>query len=89
MAPAKDFDDMAVTFGKMKEFMEVDFSLRTAENVAQSPPKKAALNTRMNYYQSLINKPGQVVQRLYPVITQCEAINADTLKASKLHLIRQ
>ena len=89
MAPAEDFDDVAVTFGKIKEFMEVDFSLGTAENVTPSPPKKTALHTWTNYYRSLINKPSQVVQRLSLLIAQCEAIDADTLKASKPHLIRQ
>ena len=32
MAADEDIDDMAATFGKIKEFMEVDFTLGTAEN---------------------------------------------------------
>ena len=89
--PAENLDQMAETFSKIKEFMEVGgFTLGATENDgAPSPPKKAALNTWTNYYRSLINRPGQVVQKFYPVIAQCEAIDAETLKTSKSHLIRQ
>ena len=89
MAADEDIDDMAATFGKIKEFMEEDFSLGMAENAVPSPPKKLALNTWTNYYRHLINKPGQVIQKLYPIIDQCEAVDSETLKSSKPHLIRQ
>ena len=34
-------------------------------------------------------KPGQKVQQLYPTITQCETLDAETLKRDKPQLIRQ
>ena len=34
-------------------------------------------------------KPGQIVQRLYPTISQCEILDAETLKREKPQLIRQ
>ena len=43
--PAKDLDKMAVTFGKIKEFMDVDdFTLGVTENnAAPNPPKYSIL----------------------------------------------
>ena len=76
MAIEDDIDDMAATFGKIKEFMEVNFNLGTPENAVTSPPRCAAVNTWTNYYQHIINKPGQVLQKLYPLIGQCEAIES-------------
>ena len=37
----------------------------------------------------MINRPGHIVQKLYPVITQLEAVDAEALKTSKSHLVRQ
>ena len=34
-------------------------------------------------------KPGQIVQKLYPTISQCEILDADILKREKPQLIRQ
>ena len=34
-------------------------------------------------------KPGQVVQLLYPVIGQCESLEAEDLKQNKPQLLRQ
>ena len=34
-------------------------------------------------------KPGQIVQQLYPTISQCETLEAKVLKREKLQLIRQ
>ena len=50
VTPAEDLDKMAVTFGKIKEFMKMGgFTLGVTENNdAPSPPKKAALNTWTN-----------------------------------------
>ena len=89
MAIEDDIDDMAATFGKIKELMEVVFSLGTPENAGTSPPRRAAVNTWTNYYWHIINKLGQVLQKLYPLISQCKAIDSNTLMLSKLHLVRQ
>ena len=76
--PAEELDQINETFGKVREFMEVGrFSLGQLENnEALSPNRHAALNTWTNYYQSLVMKPGHIVKRLYPVIAQCETVNA-------------
>ena len=34
-------------------------------------------------------KPGQIVQQLYPTISQCETLDAEVLKRDKPQLIRQ
>ena len=34
-------------------------------------------------------KPGQIVQKLYPTISQCETLDAEVLKREKPQLIRQ
>ena len=34
-------------------------------------------------------KPGQIVQRLYPAISQCKTLDAETLKREKPQLMRQ
>ena len=88
MAIEDDIEDMAATFGKIKEFMEMDFSLGESENLVTSPPRHVAVNTWTNYYWHIINKPGQVVQKLFPLISQCEAIDSKTLQSSKLHPVR-
>ena len=59
------------------------------EASANSPTRKSALDSWTNYYRSLLIKPGQIVQQLYPTIGQCETLDADTLKREKPQLIRQ
>ena len=54
-----------------------------------SVPRKRALATWQTYYHTTINGTGQIVNRLLPLIQQCKAIYADSLKSSKIHLARQ
>ena len=60
----------ADTFAKAKEFLEVTgFNFGKAS--ASSPTRKSSLDSWTNYYRSLLMKPGQIVQQLYPTISQC------------------
>ena len=54
-----------------------------------SPPRKQALATWQSFYHTMINRPGQIVNRLLPMIRQCEAVEADSLKTNKIHMVRQ
>ena len=54
-----------------------------------SPPHKRTLATWQTYYHMSINRTGQIVNRLLPLVQQCETIDADSLKTSKIHLVRQ
>ena len=33
--------------------------------------------------------PGQIVSRLLPLVDKCKAVEADSLKSSKMHLVKQ
>ena len=77
-------------FSKAKEFLEVtsfNFGKATA-SAPNSPTRKSSLASWTNYYWSLMMKPGQIVQQLYPTITQCETLDAETLKRDMPQLIR-
>ena len=81
---------IADAFAKAKEFLEVtgfNFggTTSTSEN---SPTRKTSLASWTNYHRSLVMKPGQIVQRLYPAISQCKTLDAETLKREKPQLIR-
>ena len=82
---------IADAFAKAKEFIEVTgFSLGTSTNAtANSPTRKTSLASWTNYYRSLVMKQGQIVQQLYPTISQCEMLDAEVLKREKPQLIRQ
>ena len=88
---AAELDRIAETIAKVKEFLEVTgFTfgpLRNPEEV--SPGRKAALSSWTNHYRSLVMKPGHTIQKLYPTISQCEALDAEVLKTEKSQLIRQ
>ena len=90
--PIKELNQIAKTFAKVREFMEVSgFSLgplRANEEIS-SPNRRVALSTWTNYYRSLVMKPGHIVQKLYPVINQCEAMDAKMLQTENTQLIRQ
>ena len=45
------------------------------KNTVMSPPRKRALATWQIYYNLTINPSGQVVNRLLPLLEQCEAID--------------
>ena len=75
-------------FAKANEFLEVT-GFTFGEESANSPTRKSAMDSWTNYYRSLLMKPGQVVQLLYPVIGQCESLDAEDLKRNKPQLLRQ
>ena len=71
-------------------FAECDFRLWLEEGqIVLSPPRKKALASWTIYYNSTINPSAQVVNNLMPLLEQCEVIDAENLKASKLHLVRR
>ena len=82
---------IADAFAKAKEFLEVtSFKFGEASAFASnSPTRKSSLASWTNYYRSLMMKPGQIVQQLYPTISQCETLDAEVLKRDKPQLIRQ
>ena len=82
---------MAKKFAKVKEFLEAgEFTFgSTGNNGVVTPTKKVALSTWTNYYKSLVMKPSHTIQKLYPVLDQCKALDTETLKTERSHLIRQ
>ena len=88
---AGELDRIAEIFAKVKEFLEAgEFTFgSTGNNGLATPIKMVALSTWTNYYKSLVMKPGHTIQKLYPVLDQCEVMETETLKTEKLHLIRQ
>ena len=82
---------IADAFAKAKEFLEVtSFQFGEAStSTSNSPTRKSSLASWTNYYRSLVMKPGQIVQQLYPTISQCETLEAEVLKREKPQLIRQ
>ena len=86
-----ELDKIAETFTKVKEFLEADeftFGELPSNNLITST-RKSALSSWKNYYKSLVMKPGHILQRLYPALDQCEAIETDVLKTEKFQLVRQ
>ena len=86
-----ELDRIAETFAKVKEFLEADeFTLGDLPpNNLVTPTRKAALSSWKNYYKNLVMKTSHILQRLYPALDQCEAIDTDTLKTEKFQLVRQ
>ena len=82
---------IADAFTKAKEFLEVtSFKFgKASASASNSPTRKSSLASWTNHYRSLMMKPGQIVQQLYPTISQCETLDADILKRDKPQLIRQ
>ena len=76
--------------GKARELVTCNFLLGSegGESV-MSLPCKQALATWQSFYHTTINGPGQIVNCLLPIIRQCEAVEADSLKTSKIHMVRQ
>ena len=89
--PIVELDGIAETFAKVKEFLEVtgfNFGGST-RNAKESPSRKAALSSWTNHYRSLVMKPGHIIQKLYPAISQCKVLDAEVLKTEKPQLVRQ
>ena len=86
-----ELDKIAETFAKVKEFLEAgEFTLGAMRpNEVTTPVRRLALSTWSNYYKSLVMKPGHTIQKLYPALDQCEAVDAEILKTEKSHLVKQ
>ena len=84
-------EDIAVTLAKCHYFVDSTFTMGVGEGKegVMSPPRKAALATWKLYYHSIVNVPGCIIQRLLPLVCQCEAVDADTLKMFMLLLVHQ
>ena len=70
-------------FPKANEFLEVT-GFNFGEASTTSPTRKSSFDSWTNYYRSLLIRPGQIVQQLYPTIGQCERLDAEVLKRDKL-----
>ena len=80
---------IADAFAKAKEFLEVtSFQIGETSASTNSPTRKSSLASWTNYYRSLVMKPGQIVQQLYPTISQSELLEAEVLKREKPQLIQ-
>ena len=82
-----EIDGITDSFTKVKEFLEVTgFNFKgSTRNAEESPSRKAALSSWTNHYQ----KPGYIIQKLYPAISQCKVLDAEVLKTEKPQLVRQ
>ena len=83
--------ELATSMAQAHAFTECDFQMGSeeGETTVMSPPRKRALATWQTHYHLTINPTGQVVNRLLPLLEQCEVIDAESLKISKIHLVRQ
>ena len=84
-------EDIVTTFAKVKEFVDtsISISMNGGENNVMSSTRKAALVIWTLYYCSTINVQRIIVQRLLPLVRQCEKLETETLKSSKIHLCHQ
>ena len=83
--------ELTTSMAQAHAFAECNFQMGSeeGETTVMSPPLKRALASWQIYYNLTINPSGQVVNRLLPLLEQCEAIYTELLKVSKLHLVRQ
>ena len=70
------FCELASSMAKDREFAKCDFQMGAEEETIMSPPHKRALATWQTYYHTTINGTGQIVNRLLPLVQQCESIDA-------------
>ena len=86
-----ELERIAETFAKVKDFLGADeFSFGPLPpNQVVTPIRRSALSTWKNYYKSLVMKPGHTLQKLYPALDQCKAVETKILKTEKSHLVRQ
>ena len=72
-----------------KEFASCKFYLLAdMEEVAvMSSPRKAALAIWFNKYRGLINMPSKTLDKLLPLLLQCQQYSAEELKMTKIHLV--
>ena len=82
--------ELAGLMAKACEFAICDFRLGLAVGkTVFSVPHKKALASWQIYYNSAISPPLTVLNNLMPLLEQCETIDSETLKVSKLHLVKR
>ena len=86
-----ELDKIAEIFVKVKDFLEAgEFNFGPLPpNQPGTPVRRSALSIWKSYYKSLVMKPGHTMQKLYPALDQCEAVETEVLKTEKSHLVRQ
>ena len=86
-----ELNKIAETFAKVKDFLEAgEFNFGPQPpNQLTTPVRRLALSMWSNYYKSLVMKLGHTIQKLYPALNQCEAVETKVLKTEKSHLVRQ
>ena len=83
-------DDIIKVMDEVRKFVQCNFALGAkGDESGMSPPCKQALAKWQRFYHSKINGPGQIVSHLLPLVDKCEVIEADSLKSSKSHLVKQ
>ena len=80
-----ELDRIAEAFARVKEFLEAsEFTLVPEGNQGPvTPIRKVALSSWKNYYRGLVMKPGHTIQKLYPLLDQCDDIETESLKSDK------
>ena len=82
--------ELAGSMAKACEFAKCNFQMGTEDvETIMSPSRNRALATWQTYYHTTIYRTGHIVNRLLQLVQQCKAIDADSLKTSKIHLVRQ
>ena len=86
-----ELDKIAETFTNVKDFLEAgEFNFGPLPRKQPvTPVRRSALSIWKNYYKSLVMKPGHTMQKLYPALDQCEAMETNILKTEKSYLVRQ
>ena len=83
-------NELADSMANARSFAECDFRLGLEEGqVVMSPPRKKALTSWKIFYNCTINPCAQIVNNLMPIVEQCEIVDADNLKNSRLHVVRR
>ena len=80
---------LAKTLARAKEFALCKFKLLAdmEEGAVMSPPMKVALAVWSYKYCALINVPAKTLDKLLPLLLQCQQYSADELNTTKLHLV--
>ena len=81
---------LANSMAAAHSFAESNFRFGVDEKeTVFSPPRKKALASWSLYYNATINPCAQIVNNLYPIVEQCEALDAELLKSSRLQIVRK
>ena len=79
--------ELADSMAQAWSYAESDFKLGSEAESVMIPPCKKALSSWTLYYNATINPCSQIVSKLYPIVEQCEVLDADLLKSSRLQVV--